>query len=74
MEGPGLAPRFAPRPATGRADVDTPRGAVPVLPRAFPFSNGFADGGRQGGAAADRGRQRDLLIAASALVRTHFAR
>lgn len=46
---------------------------VPVLPGAFPFRNGFADGGRQGEAAADGGRQQDLLVSAFVLVRIYFA-
>jgi hypothetical protein len=74
MEGSGLAPRSAPRPATGREAVDMPRRVVPVLLRAFPFRNDFADGGRQGGAAADSGRQQDLSLSTFALVRTRFGR
>jgi hypothetical protein len=54
MEGPG----FAPRPATGWLDVDTPRRAgAGGVPQGFPFRNGFADDGRRGGAVADSGRQ-----------------
>jgi hypothetical protein len=45
-----------------------------ALPRAFPFRNGFADSGRQGLTAIDRGRQQDPFWPVFMLVNGDFPR
>jgi hypothetical protein len=74
MKGPGT--HHDPHHASSRLVRGRHRSACSeqALARAFPFRNGFADSGRQGLTATDRGRQQDPFWPAFMLVNADFPR